>query len=384
MSGSIYLNRTTSFLLKTMKHFSFYYALCIILLVSCNKDDIMDDTQPHRTVIVYMAADNDLSEDAWDNILQMQSGYRDNNANLIVFIDPVDDSPHILQIAHGSYKKVKTYPEFDSTDATRMNQVLTDIIGMYPAASYGLVLWSHGTSWLPAGIQLRSFGEDNGRHMDLGGTLAAALPVKFDFILLDACLMGAVEVVYELRNKTDFIIASPTETLYPGFPYEQIVSELTHTEPDLRKVAADYIEFYNGISGILQSASVSLINTGELEQLAAITNQFIADLTFDTETFDRTSVQRLDVYDEQYTFDFLDFMEKAFPDADIVPLKQQLGKTVLFEAHTLRFINEYDINTCCGLSCYIPHPHREDLNVYYQQLDWCKAAGFTNLFKPSN
>ena len=36
--------------------------------------------------------------------------------------------------------------------------------------------------------------------------LAAALPVRFDFILMDACLMGSVEVVYELRNKADFII----------------------------------------------------------------------------------------------------------------------------------------------------------------------------------
>ena len=366
-----------------MKHFYFYNALCIILLASCslydNTKGNTDETKARRTVIVYMVADNNLSEYAWDKIKEMQSGYKDNDAHFIVFIDPEDDSPYLLQITHGSCETIMTYPESNITDGTQMNQALNDIIGMYPAKSYGLVLWSHGNSWLPAGLPMRSFGEDRGNQMDIS-TLVAALPVKFDFILMDACLMGAVEVAYELKDKTDFIIASPTEMLYSGFSYKQMVHELTRTEPDLKKVAADYIDFYNRRSGIMQSASISLINTGELEQLAAITHQLIENLTYDIETFDRTSVQRLDVYEEQYTFDFLDFIEKAFPDADIAPLKRQLDKTVLFEAHTLRFINEYYINTCCGLSCYIPHPNRDDLNTYYQQLEWCKDAGFTYLF----
>ena len=208
------INQTTSFN-KSMKHFFSYITLCLILFVSCSKD-AADDAPPHRTIIVYMAADNDLSEDAWVNISEMQSGFNGKGVNLLVFIDPVDDAPHILQIERGSSKKVKTYPEFNSADAGQMRQVLNDIIGMYPAESYGLVLWSHGTSWLPAGRQLKSFGEDNGQQMNIDA-LAYALPVRFDFILMDACLMGSVEAAYELRNKTDFIIASPTEIIYMGF-----------------------------------------------------------------------------------------------------------------------------------------------------------------------
>jgi len=107
----------------------------------------------------------------------------------------------------------------------------------------------------------------------------------------------------------------------------------------------------------------------------------IANHAFDTETFDRTLVQRLDVYSEQYVFDFLDFMEKAFPEADTNPLKEQLSKTVLYKAHTPEFIGVYAIATYCGLSCYIPHPERDDLNTYYQQLDWCQDSGFSKLFR---
>ena len=360
----------------------FIYLLGFILLSSCRKGDGLYLLPANRTVIVYMAADNDLSDDAWDNIKEMQKGYAEKGVNLIVFVDPADDVPHILKVERGGCKRIKVYTEFNSADAEQMKQVLNDIIWLYPAENYGLVLWSHGTSWLPAGTQLRSFGEDKGRRMDIS-RLATALPVRFDFILVDACLMGAVEVAYQLIEKADFIIASPTEILYSGFPYEQIIPEMLQEKPDLKKVATSYFNYYDRLSADLRSASVSLINTRELERLAIVTSQLIADRTLEVGTFDRTVVQRLDVYEEQYTFDFLDFMEKAFPDVDISLLKEQLSKTVLYKAHTPRFIDEYDIRTCCGLSCYILHPQRNDLNTFYQQLDWCKVSGFNRLFSNS-
>ena len=362
-----------------MKHFLFYLLVFVALFVSCNKDDGDNDNQPHRTLIIYMAADNNLSADAWDNIRDMESGFTEKGANLVVFVDTADDSPQMLKIRKGGSDCVKTYPEFNSTDVGQMRQVLSDIINSYPASSYGLVLWSHGASWLPAGSRLRSFGEDSGKQMNISD-LAANLPVKFDFILFDACLMGSVEVAYELRNKTDYILASSTETIYLGFPYKQIVPELLNPNPDLRKVATDYFNSYDRLVGTYRSATVSVIDTKELENLAAVTAQLIGNQAFDAGAFNRESVQRLDVYGEQYTFDFLDFLEKAFPDADFRQLEEQLSKTVLYKAHTPEFIEEYAIETFCGLSCFVPHPKREDLNEFYQGLGWCLDSGFWRLF----
>jgi hypothetical protein len=122
------------------------------------------------------------------------------------------------------------------------------------------------------------------------------------------------------------------------------------------------------------------VNTRELEALAAVTAQTIAGQPFDMTIFDRPSVQRLDVYAEQYTFDFMDFVNKAFPETDKRALTEQLSKAVLYKAHTAGFIGMYDIDTFCGLSCYIPHPFRDDLNGYYRHLNWSKASGFMNLF----
>jgi hypothetical protein len=206
-----------------------------------------------------------------------------------------------------------------------MNALLREIIEMYPSDDYGLILWSHGTSWLPAGMQLKSFAKDGNRQMD--------------------------------------------------------IPELIKQQPDFRKVAENYFMYYNEQENELyRSATISVVNTRELEALAAVTAQAIAGRPFDMTTFDRRSVQRLDVYTEQYTFDFMDFVNKAFPETDKTALTEQLNKAVLYKAHTAGFIGMYDIDTFCGLSCYIPHPSRDDLNSYYQHLNWSKASDFMNLF----
>ncbi|MDR2286916.1 MAG: hypothetical protein LBE04_05520, partial [Prevotellaceae bacterium] len=294
-------------------------------------------------------------------------------------MDVADETPCLLRITEKGEQTIKTYSEFNSADPATVNKLLGEIIEMYPSESYGLILWSHGTSWLPSGVQLKSFVIDGNKQMNIPD-LAEALPVRFDYILFDACLMGAVEVAYELRNKTDYIIASSTETIDSGFPYDLIIPTLVSSTPDLRKAAESYFNYYQQQSGAFRSATVSLINTKELDNLARVTNQLISGQTFDIASFDRTSVQRLDVYDEQYTFDFLDFITKAFPDADKRLLMEQLGKTVLYKANTAEFLEKYEINTYCGLSCYIPHSSRNDLNSYYQQLGWYQAGGYNKLF----
>jgi hypothetical protein len=359
----------------------YFLVIFLLFLVGCDKEAELPDFTVNRTVIVYLAADNDLSGDALVDLEEMQCGYTETGANLIVLVDVADEVPYLLRIDESGGQKIKTYSEFNSADAVKMKSVLGEIINIYPAGHYGLVLWSHGTSWLPAGVQLKSFVEDGGRQMDIVD-LAAALPLRFDFILFDACLMGAVEVAYELKDKTDFLIASSTETIYKGFPYDLIIPELLTPEVNLARVAQKYFDYYDEQHGAYRSATISVTDTHELDALAEATALVIGGTPFNMANFNRTAVQRLDVYNEQYVFDFLDFTAKAFPQADLMALREQVNKTVIYKAHTPRFIEEYDISTYCGLSCYIPHPQRNDLNTYYQQLKWCKASGFSQLFKP--
>jgi hypothetical protein len=348
-----------------------------ILFVSCREENISNEDTISRTVIVYMAGDNDLSMDALADIEEMKQGFSGNNINLLVFADLQDENPQLLKISANKEETIKTYPELNSAEPTVLKDIMEEVVAMYPAEGYGLILWSHGTSWLPSGTTLRSFGKDSGREMNIP-ELAKALPVKFDFILFDACLMGSVEVAYELKDKTDYLLSSSTETIYEGFPYDEIIPELSKPQVDLPKAAQRYFDYYNSHQGAYCSATVSVIDTKELNRLAEEVNKIVSGSELDV-SFERTSVQRLDGYDEQYTFDMADFIEKAFPDADKNAFLDRIGHTVLYKNATHEFLSMYEINTYCGLSCYIPHPGRLDLNTFYKTLKWYTDAGIDRL-----
>ena len=354
--------------------------LFLLAFCACQKEESENETPvADRTIIVYMAADNDLSYDAFESLQQMEQGFSESHTQLIVFFDQGDGNPCLAEIHPDKNKIVNSYPELNSADPAVLNEVLQDAIVLYPAQKYGLILWSHGSSWMPNGIGLRSFGNDNGTRMNIPD-LANSLPTKFNFILFDACLMGAVEVVYELKDKADYIIASPTETQATGFPYDAIVPKLLQPAIDYNAVAQTYFNYYNVQQDAYQSATVSVVKTQYLPDLAASMKQLCENNPVNMNTFDRTSVQRLDVYDEQYTFDFLDFTDKIFPNANKDDFVNQLNKVVLYKYHTPQFIMMYDINAFCGLSCYIPLASRPDLTAYYKTLKWYRDAGLNLLF----
>lgn len=359
----------------------------LVVLVACRAerdDDHLSIVYAERTVIVYMSADNDLSADALDDIEEMKKGYTDIGVHLVVFADLSRESPYLLEIAPGSGNIVKTYPEINSANTSQMQEVINDIVHLYPAHSYGLILWSHGTSWLPSNIPLRSFGRDHGSEMNIPD-LSMALPIHFDFILFDACLMGAVEVAYELKDKTNYIIASSMEIIYEGFPYNRVIPELIRPAIDYKSVAQHYYDFYDNMQGAYRSATVSVIETRYLQELALRLKQLFENNETTVHPFDRTAVQRMDTYQEQYCFDLVDFVNTVFPVTDRNLFTDQLKKAVVYKAHTPMFLSEYEIKTYCGLSCYIPHPLREDLNNYYKTLQWYKDSAMDiKYFYPTN
>ena len=355
------------------KHF-LLIALFGLFLTSCSKEEIPIQPDISRTIIVYMAADNDLSDDALNDLEEIKQSYTGSsinlNLNFVVFADLLNETPFLLKINNKSSEIIQTYPELNSADPMELRNILSEIIEMYPADELGLILWSHGTSWLPAGSSLRSFGEDKGKQMNITD-LAENLPAKFDFIIFDACLMGSVEVAYELKDKTDYIIASSTETIFEGFPYNRIIPELLQPTINLQSIAQHYYNYYNAQKYAYRSATIAVIDTEQLTGLAEAMKQIVTENNINL-LFDRQSVQRLDTYSEQYVFDLSDFVRKAYPDADTQFFIQKLNRSILYKNSTPLFLSMYEIKTYCGLGCYIPHPDRNDLNAFYKTLQWYK------------
>jgi hypothetical protein len=59
-----------------------------IFLTTCNRDDTPVVIPADRTVIAYMAVDNDISSVAFVDIEEMKQGFSETGANLVAFIDP--------------------------------------------------------------------------------------------------------------------------------------------------------------------------------------------------------------------------------------------------------------------------------------------------------
>jgi len=63
----------------------------LLLFCSCSKEE--EEFLPTRTVIAYIAADNDLWEDALRSIEEMKTAFGEGGAKLIVFADIAGEEP---------------------------------------------------------------------------------------------------------------------------------------------------------------------------------------------------------------------------------------------------------------------------------------------------
>lgn len=365
-----------------------YISMGVVLLnTACKKAKLEPTPQKFRTVLVYLAANNNLVEDANNNMEQMEEAIGDIDGDLIVYAKLPYTPPKLYHISkEEGTKEIKTYNSHNSSHPAVLEQVIADTKALYPASTYGLVLWSHATGWVPPDIgtiKLKSFGDDNGSHMDIKD-LNGALPNDFDFIMFDACSMASVEVLYEVKDKAKYFIVSPGEVISNGMPYDKIINDLfSRHEGSYNTVANKYYQHYNEMSGRHRSATVSVIDAAGLENLAQKTKTIIGSQEPIYEDYNRDQIQRMDFDPTNVliAFDFQDFMEQNYGDSQLYSvLPDAIENTVLFEAHTPEF-NGVPILKHSGLSCYIPHEDNEQrVHAYYRTLKWYTAAGFDALF----
>ena len=210
----------------------------------------------------------------------------------------------------------------------------------------------------------------------------------FDWILFDACFMASAETLYALRDKAEWIVCSPAEVIADGFPYAEIMAELLRPEPDLQAVCESYYRNYaDDPRPAYRSATVSLVETSQLEALAAATASVLGTaLASDSEALagmDLSRVQPLDRYRRHFLFD-MGSVVGELETRGLVPAslagawRSQLARTVIYEAHTPTMLG-LSLDECCGLSMYVPSASYADLNEYYRTLEWyrqCYPADF--------
>lgn len=307
------------------------FSFLIVISFSCEQDSesVPEDVSSH-TSLIYIVADNNLYSFAANDIEEIIAGYAEvedpKNNKLLVYIDD-KDAPRLLNMKIENNEVVaeiiEEYPEQNSLNIGIMSKIMNRALSEFKADSYGLTLWSHGDGWLPGteqeknDIAVRSFGEDSnnniytkGARMDIKDLKVAleSLP-KFDYLLFDACDMQGVEVAYELRNITDYLISSPVEVPAFGANYINMVpayfSESNKAEQIARAYYDEYAQNYDdgtnqnttqkgnnigvsnkgsrsGNNNYEYGIAISVIKSAALEELARATKNVIQNATDNT------------------------------------------------------------------------------------------------------
>src|SRR5690606_27846043 len=240
------------------------------------------------------------------------------------------------------------------------------------------LMWSHATSWKPKS-KTKSFGQDEGLEMDIKD-LALCLPNDLEFIVFDACTMSDLEVLYELKTKTKFILASPAEILTTSFPYDKSVNDLFSGVNGLKRIAKNFLEYYNHQTGLFQSATISLIQTNRLENIARETKKLILSNT-STHPINKEEVQRLtfDTSNNVASYDAISFFSKNYEYNAYSIVGTSINQAVLFKGSTSLFLG-HEIIDYCGISVYLPEANDPYLE-YYNSLQWNLDSGWNQIFE---
>ena len=183
------------------------------------------------TVLIYMAADNNLATNAIADINSMEMATQAENLNIIVQVD-LPEGAKRYRIAQDASPQI-TSPvisnmgSIDSGDYQTLNSFIKWGFQAYPAERKMLVIWSHANSWYKENIPKWLCPDDGSENLIsvFNGEFAKAFTnaPHLDILLLDACSMQGIEVLTEIYPFTDYVIASADLVYANGFPYEQII-----------------------------------------------------------------------------------------------------------------------------------------------------------------
>ena len=331
-----------------LKGFLSLFAVAMLaVFVSVPKIDAATPTTKKWTFAVYLDADNNLEDAGIADFLEMAKGVSSSDVNIVVQMDRASGydttNDNWTTCKRGIISKGDKPNKSWGTDIKEVNMgsqaTLKDFIKWtkdnYPAEKYALVLWNHGGGWRDRSMarspmdRAVCWDEGNGDAClymkDVREAIAGSAISKFDLIGFDACLMGHIEVAYELKNvlTSDGVMVGSEETEPgEGWPYDTILPNLkgTTSAEDLGKAIVDkYGAYYGSKAECTQAAA----KAGKIADVAAKLNAF-ADAMNDNGSADvklkaiqkaRTSMKAFSEADGYFGLDIYKFADLVASNA---------------------------------------------------------------------
>ena len=313
-------------------------------------------------------------------------------------------------------------PSTVASSSATMAEVLSLVKTTFPAKGYGMVFSSHGSGWLPPGYyynpseyerthrksggakysralrvedipqgsidtddpfagMVRSVGQDvmsSGDKEMYISEFVEGIPFHLDYLLFDMCFSGGLELVYALKDKADYLGVSPAEVLAAGmYDYTKMTTFLLKgTSPDLKGLYVDSFERYDRQSGQYRSATVNLVRTDGLDELASVCERLVSKYSGALAKAPTSKIQGYFRANRHYFYDLEDtFAKCGASDEDMAALRDAIARTIVYKNATPSFMETFDINTYSGFSIYLPCAGTALLDSEYKGEAWNRAVG---------
>lgn len=327
--------------------------LCIftLALASCSEDE-PNNTEPQtaeKTIFVFMPYSDNLYTDFIHNIEGMETAIEQNgglsNTRLLVFIARDKQNAALINIKYDKGKcQQDTLERFQSPTYLTIEgrvDLLNKVKRYAPADNYAMIIGCHGKGWIPKATSIRKksryFGglsADYQINIDDFATSIMAANMKMQFILFDDCYLSCIEVACELKDATDYIIASTSEIMQYGMPYQLIYKHLMSREPDYNAVCSDFYKFYS--ESDTPYGTIGVTDCKYVDEMIETMKSINATHSFDENLID--NIQDLDgkTYSPTIFFDFDDYVRNLCinDDAAYKQFQSVMQRLVPYKAAT--------------------------------------------------
>ena len=401
MGNKSYINKTFGLLVFFL--FSF-------VITSCDDETDYPDEPQHtdKTIFMYLPwSGDDIYDYFIDNISHFETAVENNhglnNNRLIVFIANDESEAVMFEITYDNDScdrdtlKNYSFGTHEYTTPEGISAIINDVIAEAPAASYAMTIGCHGMGWLPAGTSVKTrtavpangngnrpltryfgHGSDSRYQTDITA-LAEGIKdagVKMEYILFDDCYMSNIETAYDLKDVTNYLIASTCEIMIYGMPYEEIGVELLNN--NYQGIVDDFYNFYSTYKA--PYGTISVTDCREVETTAQLMRQINSAYPEGVESTD--GIQPLDGLQNTIFFDLGDYVEKLCKDGTLLAgFRQQLDRLVPYKRNTEYYYSIYKwdndgitkINSFSGLTISDPSIN-STVKGLIEQTNWYAAT----------
>lgn len=306
-----------------------------------------------------MDGDNNLESAAIEDLNEMEAA--DSNftdVKIIVLIDRVTG----YDISNDDWTGTRLYEITEDSDNSNINSTrlagmglegldtdelnmgdpdtITDFVSFvketYESELYSLIMWNHGGGWRDIDSSLSSTSDETTRAIcwdDTSGDdalymeeVSSALNGEnLAVIGFDACLMGMLEVGYQLKDSGNIMVASEENEPEDGWDYDGLLSSFINTDKTGTSLAASIVNAFENEYG---QGTLSAVNLTVVDDVVDILDTFLDNLMLQEQGYILEGLYYSTVYNNSY-IDLYQFVNHFSELGGAKGLKSSLDNYIL-------------------------------------------------------